>query len=135
MRYWIRDKAKTALGAPLGKLVRRMHAVSSGAAPAGCELVVRAAHGQGTQIEHLAKALAQQGRVPVSFELLEELSRAPEHWISDLDVECVSPTSRARFGLHHGALFIEAPRDVTLQLVTPFKDIHPDPNWLGQRCA
>jgi hypothetical protein len=135
MRYWIRDKEKRPPGAPLQKLVRRVEAVSRQVAgDAGCQLALNEVRGQGARVEALQAELSRQGQVPVTFEVLDDLSHSPEDWLSELDVECSGPAIALRFGLHEGAaLYVDAPRDMTVAIMKPFKDIHPDPGWLGQR--
>lgn len=132
MRYWIRDREKRPHGAPLGQLVRRVRELL---ARRGCVLALNEAHGQGARVDGLELELARRGPVPISFELLDELSRGSEEWLSDLEVEvtCAEPALAFRFGLHDGAaLYVDAPRDLSVALLKPFKDIHPDPGWLGQ---
>jgi hypothetical protein len=135
MRYWIRDKEKSPQGVPLQKLVRRVRAVLRQVeGEPRYQLAVHEARGQGARVDGLEAQLARQRQVPVTFELLDDLSRSPEDWLSELDVECSGPTLALRFGLHEGAaLYVDAPRDITVAIMKPFKDIHPDPGWIGQR--
>jgi hypothetical protein len=137
MRYWIHDKEKSSHGPPLQKLLHRMRAVlrdAAGHAGPGYELTVSKARGQGARVDGLEGQLARQRHVPVTFEQLDELSRSSEDWLSELEVECSGPAVGLRFGLYDGAaLYVDAPRDITVAIVKPFKDIHPDPGWLGQR--
>lgn len=134
MRYWIRDRESTPQGAPLRKLIRRLRSVlSSPSGESSCKLRLHNIEGQGPQVQALENALALEKPVPITFELLDDLSRGTDNWLSELDVECQQGAGPARFGLHGGTpLFFEAPRAATLQIVKPFKDIHPDPGWLGQ---
>lgn len=86
-------------------------------------------------MDGIEQELARRGPIPFSFELLDELSRSSEDWLSDLEVEvtCAEPALAARFGLHdRAALYVDASRDISVAILKPFKDIHPDPGWLGQ---
>lgn len=134
MRYWIHDKEKSPQGAPLQKLIHRVRAVlRRTAGQPGYQLTVNKARGQGARVDELEGELARQHQVRVTFEQLDDLSSSSEDWLSELEVECTGPAMGLRFGLHDGAaLYVDAPLDITVAIVKPFKDIHPDPGWLGQ---
>lgn len=135
MRYWIRDREKSPHGAPLHKLVRRVRAVLRRASgQPDWRLVINKVRGQGARVDGLEAELTRQQQAPITFELLDDLSRSSEDWLSELEVECSGPPTPLRFGLHDGAvLYVDAPRDISVAIMKPFKDIHPDPGWLGQR--
>jgi hypothetical protein len=129
MRYWIRDRKLTPQLRPLYELVAR---VRQALEPTGCQLAVMSARTYGSRLRDWEELVSRDTPLPVSFDLLLEMSRRAEReqeWFYDLDVECIGPNTKVRFGLlDRSALFLEAPPQQARQILDGFHDIHPDPD-------
>jgi len=122
MRYWIRDRGRHGL--PLYELVRRVQQV---AGKVGANWLIHRASG-GTTWQPLLLELSRQRPLPVSYLQIERLARNGDPSLHDLEVECVRPGLRVRFGLYEeAALYVEAPLPAARWILAGFKNIHPSP--------
>jgi hypothetical protein len=93
---------------------------------------VRNARTHGPSLHEWERQVSQDTPVSVSFDQLLTLSRRGEReqdWFYDLDVECIGPNTKVRFGvLDRSALFLEASPPLARQILDGFRNIHPDPD-------